>query len=271
MQNPDILSVPDCHYREHTPATTLNHTVCYQEETTICAEYTMDDHQSKSDIEKRVRMLEERLSHVEEIPALKISSLHPAWAIILAAASIALGYLALGYPQHYYQVLFSGLLLLLLYHRGFLRMARSHWRWPQVALNFLLLCLFFKFLIGGGISHPFDWLKMPMITKIPPPSDPSWYSSFVPDYAIQWQSIPKVSEWSIDITKIQTVLFLATLSGALFRFEPFTSITALALLIISLPTYLQFNWDWVVLFLIFGSVSLYIQSRANSPGRHGGY
>ena len=247
------------------------HQICHQTGKTFCAEKAMDDLLSKSDIEERVRMLEERLSRLEEIPALNISSLHPALAIIFVIASIALGYLALGYPQHYYQVLFSGLLLLLLYHRGFLRMARGRWRWPQVALNFLLLCLFFKFLIGGGISHPFDWLKMPMITKTPPPSDPSWYSSFVPDYVIQWQGIPKISEWSIDITKIQALLFLAAFSGALFRFEPFTSITALALLIISLPTYLQFNWDWVVLFLIFGSVSLYIQSRANSPGRFGGY
>lgn len=227
----------------------------------------MDDTLNKADVENRVRMLEERINRMETKPVSTMPSLHPGWPFLLTVVSIVLGYRALGYPQHYYQVLFSGLLLLLLYHRGFLRMTHGRWRWPQVALNFLLLCLFFKFLIGGGIGHPFDWLKLPVLTKAPPPSDPSWYSLFAPNYTVQWQGIPKISEWSIDITKIQTVLLLATFAGALFRFEPFTSITALALLIISLPIYLQFNWDWVVLFLILGSVSLYLQSRASaSPG-----
>ena len=58
-------------------------------------------------------------------------------------------------------------------------------------------------------------------------------------------------------------VLIATLAGALFRFQSFASITALALLIISIPVYLSFTWDWVVLFLISGSVSLYLQSRAN--------
>ena len=86
----------------------------------------------------------------------------------------------------------------------------------------------------------------------------------VPDLTIQWQSIPQVSDWSVDLTKIQTILLIATLAGALFRFQPFTSITALALLIISVPVYLQFTWDWVVLFLVLGSVSLYLQTRVDT-------
>jgi len=69
----------------------------------------------------------------------------------------------------------------------------------------------------------------------------------------------------MDITKIQTFLLIATLAGALFRFQGFTSLTALALLIVSIPIYLTFTWDWVVLFLVCGSVSLYLQSRANIP------
>jgi hypothetical protein len=80
----------------------------------------------------------------------------------------------------------------------------------------------------------------------------------------QWNNIPGVSDWSIDITKVQAFLLIATLAGALFRFQGFTSITALALLIVSIPVYLAFTWDWVVLFLVCGSVSLYLQSSERS-------
>jgi hypothetical protein len=227
----------------------------------------MDDTLQKNDMQQRVQAIEERLNRMEAKPGAGFFSLHPAWAFILTALSLVLGYLALGYPQHLYQFLFSGLLLLLLYHRGFLRTSRGLWQWPQVVLNFLLLCLFFKFLIGGGVTYPFDWLKLPVLTKAPPPADPSWYSSFISDYTLQWQPIPKVSEWSIDITKIQTIFLLATFAGALFRFEPFTSITAMTLLVISVPAYLHYNWDWVVLFLIVGGVSLYIQSSVRTSSR----
>ena len=79
--------------------------------------------------------------------------------------------------------------------------------------------------------------------------------------------VPKLGEWSVDVTRIQTFLFLAILAGALFRFEPFTSIAALVLLVISLPVYLRFNWDWVVLFIVVGSVSIYLQAgKRRQPG-----
>ncbi len=228
----------------------------------------MDDAMQKNDLEDRLQKVEKQLARMESSQtAVEVPMLHPALLFALSVISVFLGYLAVGYPQHLYQFLFSGLLLLLLYHRGFLRMARGYWRWPQVALNFLLLCLFFKFLIGGGVTFPFDWLKLPVITKSPPPADPSWYSSFIPDYTVQWQGIPKISDWSIDITKLQTIFLLATFAGMLFRFEPFTSITAMTLLVISVPAYLHYNWDWMVLFLIVGAVSLYLQSGSRAASR----
>ena len=220
------------------------------------------DNLNKIDVERRVQALEERLNRIETKSSTGFFSLHPVWAFILTLVSLILGYMAVGHPQHYYQFLFSGILLFLLYRRGFLAVARGLWRWPQVVLNFLLLCLFFKFLIGGGMTYPFDWLKLPLLIKTPHSADSSWYSSFIPDYTLQWQAIPKVSDWSIDITKIQTIFLLATFAGALFRFEPFTSIAAMALLFISVPAYLHYNWDCVILFLISGSISLYIQSRS---------
>jgi hypothetical protein len=227
----------------------------------------MGEYPYLNDLEKRIQRLEKLFGSAETGRTARSPSLHPAWPLLLGTIAVVLGYSGLGYPQHYYQFLFSGLLLLLLYHRGFLLRARGRWAWPQILVNFLLLCLLFKLLIGGGMSHPFDWFKLPAITKAPPSGEQSWYSGVVPDYTIQWQAIPALAQWAIDITKIQTFLLLAIFAGALFRFEPFTSIAALVLLVISLPTYLQYNWDWIVLFIIAGSVSIYLQARTVIPAR----
>ena len=228
----------------------------------------MDSIPGKGDLEERIQKLEGRLDQCGGQTVREGSSLHPAAPFLPGFIALVFGFFGMGLPQHYYHFLFAALLLALFYHRGFLLPARGRWRWPQMIVNFLVLCLFFKLLIGGGTQHPFDWLRMPAITKAPPAGEGSWYNRMIPDFTVQWQSIPHVSDWSVDLTKIQTILLIATLAGALFRFQPFTSITALALLIISVPVYLQFTWDWVVLFLVLGSVSLYLQTRVNTraPG-----
>jgi hypothetical protein len=227
----------------------------------------MGEYPYLNDLEKRIQRLEKQSGLVETGQTARSPSLHPLWPLLMGTIAVVLGYSGLGYPQHYYQFLFSGLLLLLLYHRGFLLRAHGGWAWPQILVNFLLLCLLFKLLIGGGISHPFDWFKLPAITKAPPSGEQSWYSGVVPDYTIQWQAIPALAQWSIDVTRIQTFLLLMILAGALFRFEPFTSITALVLIVISLPTYLQYNWDRIVLFIITGSIAIYLQARTAVPTR----
>jgi hypothetical protein len=225
----------------------------------------MGDLPNTDDLEARIRRIEEHIGMTRGGRPAGLPSLHPLWPLMLGVGALALGYLGLGYPQHYYQFLFSLLLLLLFYHRGFLLFARGYWKWPQIIVNFLLLCLIFKLLIGGGVSHPFDWFKLPALAKTPPSGEQSWYSGVVPDYAIQWQAIPALAQWSIDITRIQTFLLLAIFAGALFRFEPFTSIAALVLIVVSLPFYLRYDWDWIVLFIIAGSVSIYLQARTAVP------
>lgn len=227
-------------------------------------EINMDTGADKSALDERIQKLEARLDMSGERTVRGVPSLHPLVAFLSGLVALVFGFFGMGLPQHYYHFLFTALLLALFYHRGFLLPARDRWRWPQMIVNFLVLCLFFKLLIGGGTQHPFDWLKAPAIVKAPPAGDSSWYNRMVPDFTVQWQSIPHVSDWSVDLTKIQTLLLIATLAGALFRFQPFTSITALALLIISVPVYLQFTWDWVVLFLVLGSVSLYLQTRVDT-------
>ena len=211
----------------------------------------------------RLLRLEERLDRLEGVRGTTGTAPHPAWPLALGSAALAFGYLGMGLPRHPYQYLFAGLLALLAYHRGFLRLQRFPWRWPQITVNFLSLSLFLMIVLGGGVRLPFAWMRAPGFIKTPTPEEGSWFRAVIPDYSIQWHTIPGISDWSMDVTKIQAFLLIATLAGALFRVQGFTSITALALLIISIPVYLTFTWDWVVLFLLCGSVSLYLQSRAN--------
>ncbi len=211
-------------------------------------------------IETRVLRLEERLDRMEERGGGRARGPHPAWAFSFGLAALASGYQGMGLPNHVYQVLFAGLLMLMAYHRGSLRTQEGRWLWPQAVINFLVLCLLLKLLIGAGTGYPFGWLKVPVIVKAPQQQDGSWFGTMIPDMSVQWQGIPKVSDWGIDITKAQTFLLIATLAGALFRFQPFASLTALVLLIISIPSYAAYNWDGVVLFLVLCSVSLYLQT-----------
>ena len=218
--------------------------------------------QAKDVLASRILRLEERLEQIESARG-GGAAVHPAWPFALGCAAAAFGYLGMGLPLHPYPYLFALLLLLLVYHRRFLRPANALWRWPLVVLNFVNLLLSLMIVLGGGVRHPFAWFKVPAVVKSAPPENGSWYNSLVPDYAFQWHDIPALSAWSVDLTRVQAFLLIATLAGALFRFQGFTSITALALLVVSIPVYLAFTWDWVVLFLIAGSVSLYLQSRAS--------
>jgi hypothetical protein len=212
---------------------------------------------------ERLLMLEARMDRLEGGRVRPEAAPHPAWPLGLAGIAVLFGYLGMGVPAHPYQYLFAGLLLLLAYHRGVLRLSKGAWQRPQIAANLLTVSLLFMIVLGGGVRRPLAWFKAPAVVKEAPPDGGSWYRALVPDYTVQWHSMPGLSDWSVDVTKVQAFLLIATMAGALFRFQGFASITALALLIISIPVYLSFTWDWVVLFLISGSVSLYLQSRAS--------
>lgn len=194
------------------------------------------------------------------------SAFHPALPLGLGAVVLACGYLGLGLPHHYYQPLFAGLVVILVYHRRLWALAPGHWRWPQIIMNFLMLSLFFKLLIGGGTRYPLEWLRVPVLKKISPAEESPWYDQLFPNFDVAWQGIPAVTDLSFDITMIQSFLLIATLAGAVFRFQPFASLTAVLLLLVSIPTFISFNWEWVVLFLVLGGTSLYLQTYALTVG-----
>ncbi len=185
---------------------------------------------------------------------------HTAWPVFFGVSALACGYIGMGLPQHYYQPLFAALVLLLGWRHGAIDLPNTSWRWPMAVILFLLLCLLFKLLIGGGTTHPFSWLKIPVIEVTTPPEDGSWYEKVVPGLDVNFKGIPNLSDWAIDITKIQTLFLVATLVAAMVRFQPFASLTALALLVVSIPTLASFNWDWVLMFLILAGITFYLRS-----------
>ena len=186
------------------------------------------------------------------------------WIIATGIITLVIGYLGMGLPQHYYQPLFAALTLVVLYRHKRLLPGTGAQRWVLVLINFSVLCLLYKLMIGGGVSHPFDWLKVPSFSTGASLPDAPWHEKIIPDIKVEMQPIPDISDWSIDITKIQTLLLLSTLAGAVFRFQPFASLTALILILVSIPTFAAFDWDWVILFLIGSGVSFYLQSPINT-------
>jgi hypothetical protein len=211
---------------------------------------------------ERLLRLEERVDLLEHPGASRGPVVHPLWPLALGGAAVVCGEIGMGIPNHPYQYLFAGLLLLLFYHQRGLVLVAGLFRWPLAALNFANMALFFLIVLGGGVRHPFSWFRSPALTRNPPPDGGNWYGGLLPDYSVQWRNIPGISDWTLDITKVQVFLLIATMAGALFRIQGFTSVTALAILIISIPLYLTFNWDWVVPFLVLASASLYLQSRS---------
>lgn len=215
-------------------------------------------------LEQRIRRLEKRVKLLAGTEKRQLATtpnaFHPALPLGLGVVVLMCGYLGLGLPQHYYQPLFAALVVTLVYHRQLWSLAPGHWRWPQIVVNFLMLSLFFKLLIGGGTRYPLEWLKVPVLKKISPAEESPWYDQLFPNFDVAWQGIPAVTDLSFDITMIQSFLLIATLAGAVFRFQPFASLTAVLLLLVSIPTFISFNWEWVVLFLVLGGTSLYLQT-----------
>lgn len=202
-------------------------------------------------------------------PVVHFSSGNPALAFTLGLIAIVFGYLGMGLPQHYYQPLFAALVLTLAWRHGAIDLPATRWRWPLVVIMFLILCLVFKLLIGGGTSHPFAWLKVPVFEVVEPAEQASWYKKVLPQIELNFKGVPHLSDWTINITKIQTLFLVATLVAAMVRFQPFASLTALALLIVSIPTLATFNWDWVLPFLILGAATFYLRSPSGlNPRRH---
>lgn len=213
-------------------------------------------------MELRHLSLEERLQRVEVAlgqgpPPAEISAKQVLVALALALLTCALGFRGFGLPNHPYQVAAAALTVALAYHRGWLRRPLGALFALMALLNAAQLSFLMMLFIGGGRRYPFFWLKLPNLIQ-PDAAGRSWYD-VVPKWSMAWEPTA-LTLWDIDFTVMQTFLLIVTLVGALFRFQPFVSLTALALILVSLPSFLGFSWSWVFPAIACGAVSLYVQS-----------
>ena len=178
---------------------------------------------------------------------------------ILGIVSVVLCFVGLGTPNHYYQFVFAGITVALAYHQGWFALPKQHLHWSLALVNVLMLAMLYKLVIGSGVVEPFFWAKVPVLES----KEAAGGFSVIPKASITWEKTA-LAAWSIDLTIVQTFLLLVTLIGALFEFQPFASLTAFLLVVVSLPALVDFNWHLVFPAIITGAISLYFQSAESN-------
>lgn len=168
--------------------------------------------------------------------------------IISATFALVCAYIGFGIPNHYYQYIFSALIVSVLYHREIFPRPKSISNWFLVVLNLLLLSMLLKLVIGGGDPKPFFWFSYPTI------------EGGLTSFKITWQQTD-MAQWALPLTTIQTFFFVITLFGSLIGFEVFCALTSFILVLLSLPALVTFNWTWALPAMITALFCFYMQSE----------
>jgi hypothetical protein len=214
---------------------------------------------------KKELTLEERVARLESQLLSQSQSDQPNWceselflvsALVLSIPALFCAFKGTGLPNHPYQVILGLLTVLLAYHRNWILWPKKVQYTILSLFNCALVIFFFKLLIGSGTRSPFYWLKYPYILK--EPGGGKWYE-MIPNWSLSWEP-SRLALWQIDLTIVQMFLLTITIAGALFRFQPFSSLSAILLILVSLPAYTEFNWSWVMPAIILTSITLYLQS-----------
>jgi hypothetical protein len=208
----------------------------------------------KLSIEERVSRLEGKIGWLSDEFVFKPKMFW--YSLATLGMALFFSYIGLGLPNHYYQIVFAILLVALGYHRNWFAKPMHSYQWLAALLNVAVLSMLFKLLIGAGKAQPLSWVKLPYIesSKV----SEGW-TTVLPRWELAWEQTA-LSQWIIDITIFQTFLLLITLLGALFKFQPFISLTAFLLIIVSLPSLLSFSWTWVFPAIITAGIGFYLQS-----------
>ena len=177
----------------------------------------------------------------------------------LGIISLVFCYIGLGTPNHYYQFVFGAITVALAYHQGWFALPQKTIHWSAAIVNVAILAMVYKLMIGSGVVEPFFWAKVPIVET----KEAGGAFSVIPSADIRWEKTA-LAEWSIDLTIVQTFLLLVTLIGALFEFQPFASLTAFLLVLVSLPALVGFDWHWVFPAVITAAISLYLQSAESN-------
>ena len=181
-------------------------------------------------------------------------------AFVLLVLGLWCGLVGMGRPNHFYQLALAVLAAVIAYHRDWLIYPRRAAEWVLAVLNTAAFAILFKLVIGSGKRFPLEWLYYPTIGKAAP-AEKATLPDLIPQFELSWQPSP-MTEWSLDLTIIQTFLLLVTLIGAAIEFQPFASLTALLLVVFSLPALVSFDWPWVFPAILLLSGALYVQSSS---------
>lgn len=166
----------------------------------------------------------------------------------LALIALASSYYGFGLPNHYYQYLFSLLIVLCLYHKGIFPKP-AHWtEWILVVLNILVVSMLLKLLIGGGEPRPFSWLAYPTI------------EGGVTSFKLTWQDTA-AANWELPLTVIQSFFLVVTLFGVLIGFDLLSGLTSFILAILAVPALIDFDWNWAMPAMISSLACFYLQSE----------
>jgi len=209
-------------------------------------------------LEKRVARLESLLS-VQGPVGDQLASPQLLTGTVVMVAAAALAFHGLGAPNHPYQGILAALAIALAYHRRWLARPRP----PAIfaltaAANAASLAMLLKLFIGGGVREPLSWARYPWLRL----SKAEGVLSLLPEWRLDWEPTA-LATLQVDFTVLQTFLLIVTLAGALFRFQPFVSLTALALIAVSVPAFAAFDWRWVFPALLTATVGLYLQCPAS--------
>ena len=208
----------------------------------------------KISLEERVARLEGALGWMAHVTPLNPAM--TALCLSMSLPAIYCGYFGLGVPNHHYQWTLGFLTVLLAYHRNWLRKPKNPWVFLLGFLNGVQVSILYKLFIGSGTRNPFFWVHYPGVIKRT--QEGKWWE-LVPEWTLAWTPAP-IASYTVDLTLIQTFLLVITLVGALFRFQPFVSLTALALIMTSLPAFSSFDWPFVFPAISLTAVCLYLQT-----------
>ncbi len=170
---------------------------------------------------------------------------------LLSFAALS-AYLGMGLPNHPYQLGLAVIALGIAVERAWLPRPKKPAEFLTLGLNAFCLSMVSKIFIGGGIKAPFAWLQIPTLDAT--------LGTWIPKVGVHWVGVP-LSSWQVDLTQVQSYLVIVTALAAWLRFQPFASLTLLLLILASLPSYIDFDWNWCLPAMAGACVSFYAQAR----------
>lgn len=205
------------------------------------------------ELSKRVAQLEGKGS----LGGSPLNDTQAVWASgLLGAGALCLLFLGVGLPNHPYQLLGAGAIGAVGYVKGRGRNDSPAWRGVLALLNFALVALVLKLVIGGGIRRPFFWAELPQLGV--EKGGTTWLP--LPQWRLQW--IPtQLAEWEVDLTRFQSAVLALGFAAHLFRIQPLFTLATVVLSVCALPFVFSYDWNYLFPGIVLATLAIYLQRR----------